>query len=161
MCGAAQVSSGVSPWRGGRRWQSSHTGGCRGHEWPPAGMCAGAQVMRVKTTKVGVKGDAPPGLFGSAGGRESPGGASIGEERGKNRGSKGACREQVSRGISVKKGQQVTRIRSPRGDSEAYAQLESHWKEDCFHEVRDLRQACGAVSYVMVCHSCGFWLVTK
>ena len=26
---------------------------------------------------------------------------------------------------------------------------------------RPIRQACGAVSYGMVCHSCGFWLVTK
>ena len=26
---------------------------------------------------------------------------------------------------------------------------------------RPIRHACGAVSYGMVCHSCGFWLVTK
>ena len=26
---------------------------------------------------------------------------------------------------------------------------------------RPIRLACGAVSYGMVCHSCGFWLVTK
>ena len=44
----------------------------------------------------------------------------------------------------------------------AYAQLESHSKEDCFpRSSRPIRQACGAVSYGMVCHSCGFWLVTK
>ena len=44
----------------------------------------------------------------------------------------------------------------------AYTQLESHSKEKLLpRSSRPSRPACGAVSYGMLCHSCGFWLVTK
>jgi hypothetical protein len=42
----------------------------------------------------------------------------------------------------------------------AYAQLESHSKEDCNHEVQDSFDKHVTLS-AMECHSCGFWLVTK
>ena len=40
----------------------------------------------------------------------------------------------------------------------AVVALEGRWLP---RSSRPIRQACGGVSYGMVCHSCGFWLVTK
>ena len=40
----------------------------------------------------------------------------------------------------------------------AVVALEERWLP---RSSRPIRQACGGVSYGMVCHSCGFWLVTK
>ena len=40
----------------------------------------------------------------------------------------------------------------------AVVALEERWLP---RSSRPIRQACGGFSYGMVCHSCGFWLVTK
>ena len=40
----------------------------------------------------------------------------------------------------------------------AVVALEGRWLP---RSSRPIRQACGGFSYGMVCHSCGFWLVTK
>jgi hypothetical protein len=40
----------------------------------------------------------------------------------------------------------------------AVVALEGRWFP---RSSRPIRQACGGFSYGMVCHSCGFWLVTK